>query len=80
MFYAMAFLLIGSSGKPVDWSEPVPEFTDLHRRMWTGEVRLIDNHVKTVYGKAHLEQLMQNVQQARFEEAVRVVSDRHASP
>jgi hypothetical protein len=26
MFYATVFLLLGSSGKPIDWSETVPRF------------------------------------------------------
>ena len=33
MFYAMAYLLQGSSSTPIDWSEPVPELRDFHRRM-----------------------------------------------
>ena len=40
IFYAMAFLFLGSSGQPIDWSEPVPEFKDFHRRFWAGEVKL----------------------------------------
>ncbi|HMJ22740.1 MAG TPA: phosphotransferase [Terriglobales bacterium] len=29
IFYAMVFLLLGSSGKPVDWSETVPGFSSV---------------------------------------------------
>jgi hypothetical protein len=53
MFYAMAFLLLGSSGKPIDWSETVPEFRDFHRRMWADEVNLRDKQMKIVYGWVH---------------------------
>jgi len=80
MFYAMVFLLLGSSGKAIDWRETVPEFTDFHRRIWAGEVNLADNQMKTVYGRVHWEQFVQNVRKARFNEALRMVSDRHASP
>jgi hypothetical protein len=80
MFYAMAYLLFGSSGKPIDWSGTVPEFRDFHRRIWAGEVNLADKQMKIVYGRVHWEQFLRNVRQARFNEAVRIVSDRHASP
>jgi thiamine kinase-like enzyme len=79
-FYAMAFLFLGSSGRPIDWNEKVPEFRDLQRRIWTGEINLKDNQTKTLYGKVHWEQLLQNVRQPRFSEALRIVSDRHACP
>ena len=79
MFYAMAFLLMGSSGAPIDWSEPVPEFRDFHRRFWAGEVNLQDKHVKTVYGRVHWERLWRNLRQARYNEAVRIVADRQAA-
>ncbi len=78
IFYSMVFLLLGSSGKPIDWSETVPEFRDLHRRIWAGEVRLADSHTKTVYGRVHWEQLLQNMRQARFHESLRIVSEGHA--
>jgi len=80
LFYTMAFLLTGSSGKPVDWSRTVPEFRDFHRRMWAGEVDLADKDVKIVYGRVHWEWLLRNVRQARYNEALRIVSDRHATP
>ncbi len=79
MFYAMAFLLLGSSGRPIDWGEAVPEFRDFHRRIWAGEVNLSDNRTKIVYGRVHWERLLHNVRQTRFHEALRIVSDRHAS-
>jgi aminoglycoside phosphotransferase (APT) family kinase protein len=80
MFYAMAYLLLGSSGKPIDWSETVPEFRDFHRRIWAGQVNLADKQMKIVYGRIHWEQFLRNVRQARFNEALRIVSDGHASP
>ena len=80
MFYAMAFLMMGSSGEPIDWSETVPEFEEFQRRFWAGEVILEHRHAKTVYGRVHWERLLYHMRQARFNEAVRIVSDGHASP
>jgi len=57
----------------------VPEFRGYHRRMWAGEVDLADN-VKIVYGRVHWERLLQNVRRARYNEALRIVSDRNAIP
>lgn len=75
MFYAMAFLTLGSSGKPLDLSEAVPAYSDFQRRFWSREVSLSDEHTKTVYGRVHWEQLSRNVRQPRFEEALRAVLD-----
>jgi aminoglycoside phosphotransferase (APT) family kinase protein len=79
MFYTMAFLLIGSSGKPIDWSGTVPDFGDFHRRMWAGQVDLADPDVKVVYGKVHWNRLVQNLRQARYSEALRIISARDAT-
>jgi hypothetical protein len=76
MFYTMAFLTLGSPGKPIDRSEPVPAYSDFQRRFWAREVGLADDQAKTVYGMVHWQQLSQNVRQERFEEALRIVSDR----
>jgi len=76
IFYAMAYLLQGSAGKPLDWSETAPEFGAFNRRFWAGDVRLADNDSKIAYGRVHLEQLLQNTRRARFDEALRIVSDR----
>jgi len=77
MFYAMAFLTLGSSGKPIDRSEPVPEYSDFQRRFWAREVGLEDNQAKTVHGRVHWERLAQNMRQARFDEALSILSDRN---
>jgi thiamine kinase-like enzyme len=80
MMYAAVFRLLGSSGKPVDQSETAPEFRYFHQRIWAGEINLADNDMKTVYGRVHWERLLQNVRRARFDEALKIVSDRHACP
>src|SRR5260370_4220247 len=40
VFYAMAFLTLGSSGKPIDRSEPVPAYSDFQPHFWPGELTL----------------------------------------
>jgi hypothetical protein len=77
IFYAMAFLLLGSSGQPADWSETAPEFRDFQPRFWTGEINLKEKPAKFAYGGIHLEQLMGNLRLPEWNEALRVVSDRH---
>jgi aminoglycoside phosphotransferase (APT) family kinase protein len=76
LFYAMAFLFLGSAGKPIDWSATVPEFRDYQRRMWAGEFDLTDKDVKIVYGRVHWERLLQNVRRPGYDEALRIVADR----
>jgi hypothetical protein len=78
MFYAAVFLMLGSAGQPVDQDESLPTFRDFHQRIWAGEIDLADQAIRIVYGRIHWEQLLQNVRQARFEEALGMVSDRHA--
>ena len=77
IFYAMAFQLIGSAGKPVVPRESAPELKGFQQRMWTGEFDLADSQGKIAYGRVHWEQLLQNTRTARFQEALRIVSDRH---
>jgi thiamine kinase-like enzyme len=79
MLSATVFLLLGSAGH-VDQSRPLPSFSDFHRRIWAGQVNLADNAMKTVCGRVHWEQLLHNVRSARFDEALRIVSARHAFP
>jgi aminoglycoside phosphotransferase (APT) family kinase protein len=79
MFYAAVFLVLASGGTPVNGSEPLPGFREFHRRLWDGEISLAGNDMRVIYGRVHWEQLSQNVQLARFREALRVVSERHAS-
>lgn len=79
MFYAMAFLSLGSAGEPIDWNEPVPAYRDFQRRFWAREVDLADRHSKIIYGRVHCEQLRHNLRQPRFQEALRIVTNRHAT-
>jgi len=74
MFYAMAYLWQGSAGKPIDCNESVPEFKAFNRRIWAGEVELKDIDTKIIYGRVHWERLVQNTRTARFQDALRIVS------
>ena len=76
LFYAMAFLLVGSAGQPLNLSEKAPGFRDFHRRIWAGDVNLADKPTKILYGRVHWERLLENTRQPRFSEAVRIVSHR----
>jgi hypothetical protein len=80
MFSATVFLLLGASGKPIIQSEDPPSFGDFHRRIWAGEVNLADSDMKIAYGRVHWEQVLKNMRETRFDEALRIVSDRHAWP
>jgi aminoglycoside phosphotransferase (APT) family kinase protein len=79
MFYALAFLSLGSTGKPVDSSEPIPSYRDFQRRFWAREIGLADHQAKTVYGRVHWEELRRNVRQPGFDEALRIVANRQAA-
>lgn len=76
MFAAAVFLLLGSAGKPINLSKTLPSFRAFHEMIWAGEVDLADNDLKVVYGMVHWKQLLRNTRQARFSEALRIVSDR----
>jgi thiamine kinase-like enzyme len=78
LFSATVFLLLGSAGKQIDLSEKIPSFRNFHRRIWAGEINLADNDLKIIYGRVHWEQLRQNLREARFEEALSIVLERHA--
>lgn len=78
LFYAIAFLYLGSGGNPVDLSESVPDFAELRRRMWTGPIDLKDNPTKVLYGRVHWARLKENMRLPRFEESVRILAERQA--
>lgn len=75
LFYMLAYLFLGSLGKPIDWNEPVPEFGEFHRPMWAGEIRLDETPTKVMYGRVHWERLRENARRARFDEALRIVAE-----
>ena len=78
LLYAAVFLQLGSSGKPIDPAEKVPEFREFHERIWEGGIDLADNGRRIVYGRVHWERCLRNARDARFDDALRIVSDRRA--
>jgi thiamine kinase-like enzyme len=79
IFYTMGFLFLGSGGKPVDWSDRVPDYDDFRRRFWAGEVNLSDPAPKIVYAKVHWDRFFQNLRQPQFDEALTIVSAHNPS-
>jgi hypothetical protein len=77
MFYAMAYMLLGSSGKPIEPKAKEPTFRDFHNRIWAGEVSLAADEAKLQYARVHLNQLWQNMRAVRLQDALRIVSYRH---
>jgi len=77
MFAAAVFLSLGSAGKPILQNENPPSFRNFHEQIWAGEIDLADNDLKCIYGRVHWEQLLQNVRQPRFDEALKIVSERN---
>ena len=78
MSYAMVFMLLGSGGKAVESNIAPLDFRDFHDRIWAGEVSLVTNEARLQYGRVHMNQALHNMRAARFEDALRIVSDRHA--
>jgi thiamine kinase-like enzyme len=76
MSYAMVFLLLGSSGKAIEPNAEAPEFRAFHDAIWAGEVSLASNERRLQYGRVHLNQITENMQTERFQDALRIVSDR----
>jgi aminoglycoside phosphotransferase (APT) family kinase protein len=76
MFYAFAFLAPAPSDRSIDRTELIPTYSDYQRRFWAREVSLSDTQTKILYGRVHWEQLAQNMHQARFNEALNIVSQR----
>jgi len=75
LFYAAVFLWQGSSHEPRD--QP-PAFTDFYQRLWSGEINLSDKSTKRVFGQIHWERLQHNMRQPRWNQAVKILSERHA--
>jgi len=78
MFYAVVFMLLGSAGKPIEPSAQAPSFRDFHNCIWAGGLSLVTAEAKLQYGRVHMNQTLENMRAARFEEALRIVSERHA--
>jgi thiamine kinase-like enzyme len=78
MSYFIVFMLVVSAkGKPIDFNAIVKhDFSDFHNRMWAGEIDLAYDGTRLEYALVHLEQLYRNLQTTRFEDSLRIVSNR----
>ena len=75
--YFIVFCLFGSAGKPIDMSAYKPnDFRDFHNRIWNGEIGLAGNEPKIQYALVHLNQLLNNTKTQRFDNSLRIVSNR----
>jgi hypothetical protein len=74
VFYPAVVMLVGLKGKPVPSTEEVLDFRDFHDRIWAGEVSLATDEAKLLYAQLHVNQILQNMRTARFEDALRIVS------
>jgi serine/threonine protein kinase len=72
--YAVIFMQFGSRGKAIDPNPEAPRFRDFHNRIWEGEVSLAPDEPKLQYARVHLNQAVQNMRAARFQDALRIVS------
>lgn len=77
MLSAAVFLLLGAAGNPIRQDKDPPSFDHFHKSIWAGEIDLADNTLKVVYGRVHWEQLLRNLRQPDFEQALRIVKDRN---
>jgi len=77
--YAVVFMRLGSGGKAIEPNSKAPGFRDFHNRIWAGEVSLVADEPKLQYARVHMNQVLQNMRAVRFQDALRIVSDRHAS-
>jgi Phosphotransferase enzyme family len=71
LFYTMAFLF--NAGPARLGGEQAPDFETFHQRMWAGEINLADQATKVIYGRLHWAQLVQNMRQTRFAEALKIL-------
>jgi hypothetical protein len=70
MFYGVAFL-------STERELPDIRYGEFQRRFWSRDVGLTDESSKALYSKLHLLELMQNLRQPKFQEALRIVSQDH---
>lgn len=80
LFYALGFLFLGSLGGQPDLAAALPGWHDFQHRYWTGEITTSDKPSKILYGRIHRERLIHNMRQPRFQESVKIVSERYALP
>jgi hypothetical protein len=78
MFYSAVLLMFSRGSKSIDLSESAPSFRAFHDGIWAGEISLATDEAKLHYARVHLNQFLQTLGTARYREALRIVSERHA--
>jgi aminoglycoside phosphotransferase (APT) family kinase protein len=76
VFYPALLNMVGLAGRPIDSNEKAPGFRDFHDRIWAGELSLATNKAKLKYARVHMNQCLQNMREARFQDALQIVSDK----
>jgi thiamine kinase-like enzyme len=74
-YFTFFMLLVSRAGCQIDTGSAKPAFREFHNRMWSGEIDLGNNERRQEYAWVHMEQLKHNLQQKRFEDSLRIVSD-----
>ena len=74
MFYAAFLVVLGATGKPIELNAKGPDFRNFHDRIWAGDVSLGTVDAKLQYARIHVNQFLQNAREARFHDALRIVS------
>jgi aminoglycoside phosphotransferase (APT) family kinase protein len=77
---AVIFMRLGSGGKAIDLDMPARGFRDFHKRIWEGTVSLAAGEAKLEYGRVHMNQFLKNMRTVRFQDSLRIVSERQVSP
>ena len=80
MSYAMVFMLLGSGGKAIEPNTKAPAFRDFHDRIWAGEVSLVGAEAKLQYARVHMNRMLQNMREARFQDALRIAQAGPSGP
>src|SRR5260370_1298358 len=78
VFYPVVLMLFSLAGKAIDSNEKAPGFRDFHDGIWAGDVSLATDEAKLRYARVHMNRFLQNMREVRFQDALRVVSDRDA--
>lgn len=79
-YYFTLFMFTGSANQPVDVDAlEKPGLREVHQRIWNGQLDLAHNHARQLYGRAHLEQLLNNRSAPRFRESINLISRSRAS-
>jgi thiamine kinase-like enzyme len=80
MFYATLLLLEASwAGLSIDANITTPDFREYHQDLIADKIDMMTSEAKAEYGMLHLREVLRNMRTPRFEEAVALVSDFHAS-